>query len=114
MPDRSVIVVIVYEEVELVVQTNPFLIFVFPTLVVTPVGFEDQVGTVGIWCLGISGAQMSRGRTFQLVTKKAKSASDEGADSSITVEIANDRFKPSGGELSIRVKGSFWVDALST
>ena len=35
-------------EVEFVVQTNPFLILVFPTLVVTPVGFEDQVGTVGI------------------------------------------------------------------
>ena len=43
-----------HEEVEPVVQTNLFLILVFPTLVVTPVGFEGQVGTVETDCLRLN------------------------------------------------------------
>ena len=39
-----------HEEDELVVQTNLYLALVFPTLVVTPVGFESQVGTVETVC----------------------------------------------------------------
>ena len=39
-----------HDEGEFDVQTNLYLILVFPTLVVTPVGFEGQVGTVGTEC----------------------------------------------------------------
>ncbi|KAJ9543939.1 hypothetical protein OSB04_023646 [Centaurea solstitialis] len=39
-------------EAEPVIHIDLCLILVFPTLVVTPVGFEGQGGTVGLGCLG--------------------------------------------------------------